>query len=165
MRTGHLLFSAVHFFVVVFVLAVGGFLLGLAYFPFVRMLVLQFFSANSSLFFLMGGITLLTGCILLMGFYAMHRPVYYQLSMQVSVETPLIRKLIDEHWKMLFSKEGKVHEVILYPNQKIEVVVELPHLPLNAQEDVLAKVEKELGKLLSHHLGYGGDFLLTVLVK
>jgi hypothetical protein len=165
MRTGSLLFSAVHFFVVVGVLAVGGFFLGMAYFPPLRLAVLHLFSTNSQLFFLMGWSALFLGLLLLIGFYAMHRHTYYRVAMSSRVELPLIRELIDRHWKMLFSEEGKVREVILYPNQKIEVIAELPNVPLSAQEDVLGKIEKELGTLLANHLGYEREFLLTVLTK
>ena len=51
MRTGNVLFSAVHFFIVLVILGIGGFFIALAKIPHVRFIFSQLFSDQYAIFF------------------------------------------------------------------------------------------------------------------
>ncbi|HEY5235421.1 MAG TPA: hypothetical protein VIJ14_04515 [Rhabdochlamydiaceae bacterium] len=161
----HVLFSALHLFLVLLILGLGGCFLALPFAPHVRNLILQFFMENSSPFATVGYALLLLGAILFMGFYALNRGQYYQVNMRAEVHQSLIRDYARSYWKELFPQELVQPNVVIYPNQRIELITALPELAFEEQEAILQRIEKEFGAILAKNLGYGKDFLLTVVLK
>ena len=97
----------------------------------------------------------------------MNRHSYYQLEMKhkhtAAVEVDLLRKLIAIYWKKAFPEKDLSTDVLLHQGKKIEVVVEVPSMSIDEQQQLLERVEKEIGELLEGQVGYGGEFLFTVL--
>ncbi len=150
---------------VLLILGLGGVLVALPFAPHVRLFVIQFLSEDISHFSSIGYGLLILGGILLTGFYAINRGQYYQVNMRAEVHQSLIRDYARSYWKELFPQEVVHPQVVIYPNQRIELITELPNLGFDEQEALLGRIEKEFGAILAKNLGYGKDFLLTVVIK
>jgi hypothetical protein len=168
MRTGNLLFSAVQFVFVVILFLLGGFFIGLKHAPLLCSIVARFFSEQAK------GLTVigyaLVGCafLLLCGFYAMNRRMYYQVKMKgarCEVDSQLIRSYVQGYWNEIFPDQSCQTDVLLHVNQQIEVFAEMPGLPIQEQQVLLSQIEVELGSLLARTFGYHRDFLVTVVLK
>lgn len=166
MRTGNVLFSAVHFLVTVALFFLGGFLIALKWAPSVRFKLSSFFTDRPDLFIPLGAVLLVMGLTLLIGFTLMYRGSYYRLAMRgAEVDVALLRTAMESYWKTVFPQEELTTEVFLHKDQKIELVAEIPKLPEEERLVLLANVEKEIGDLLARQLGYKREFLITVVVK
>ncbi len=87
MRTGNILFSAVHFFVVLCVLGLSFFFLALPHADYFRIQLINFLEDTHSMCTLIGGIILGVGAILFMAAYLLNRRQYVSLEMEgVSVD-------------------------------------------------------------------------------
>ena len=100
----------------------------------------------------------------------MNRKQYYQVVLKkggslAQVELFLIRKTVENYWGKLFPGQEFRAEIVLHPNQKLEIIAELPHLSEEEGLALLSKIEDEVGGLLQAQLGYNQEFLLTVLVR
>lgn len=167
MKAGNLLFSAVQFILVMLIILLGVFFIGLQHLPHLRYAIADFFS-HSARFSFIGYLILACGGLLLVGFYAMHRGIYYRIKMgqnKVFVDPTVIRRIACEYWKTIFPDQNLSIEVALSKDQQIEMFVELPLLAAERQIDILKKAESELGQMLQNHLGYRKEFLISILVK
>ncbi len=166
MRSGNLLFSAVQLFVVAAIVSAGLFFLGIVHVPHFPLLLMSVLSKSSAFFSLAGYGLIFLGLLLFVGFFVMHRGRYYQVRMKggdAQMDLALLHTYIEKFWKeSFFSPESEVKEVIVYGNQKIEIVAKLPELSVSEQKQTLTRIEKELGAFLSHKLGYRHSFLLTI---
>jgi hypothetical protein len=168
MRTGNLLFSAVQFIFVVLFLLIGVFFVGLQYAPHLRNAIAAFFFNGSAHFSLIGYGILACGGLLLLGFYTMCRGVYYRFKMgrhEVFVDSAVVQGYVQDYWKKCFPNRNLSVDVDLSKDQKIEVFVEMPLLPLEKQQEVLEKAENDLSQILQKHLGYRKEFLFSILLK
>jgi hypothetical protein len=168
MRTGNVLFSAVHFFVVLTVMALGGVCVAVAKIPLVQASLSYFISTHPEVFFPIGIAAFVLSVILLVGLYAMNRKQYLQVVMQsrnTSVDESLIGKYVSKYWQGLFPDYNYTAKVLVHPNQKIEVIAEIPQMEEDEQIELLERVEGELGSLFAKHLGYDREFNLTVVLK
>lgn len=167
MRIENLLFSAVQFFLVVVIACAGFFFIALPWAPHVRMLCVAFLSQREDYFIPLGGLLLGIALILGIGFYFMQRKAYFQVRMSpaIHVEKALLRTLLEAYWKDRYPTEKLKTDVVLHPDQRIELIAELPTQESSAPEKLLADVEFEVGKLMYHQLGYKRDFLFTFELK
>ena len=168
MKTGNLIFSAVQFIFVVLVLLIGGFFVGLQHAPHLCNTIAAFFSKASAPFSLIGYCILGCGALLLMGFYVMYRGTYYTYKMghhEVFVDVDLIQHYVQEYWKKCFPGQDLSVEIDLSKDQKIAVLVEMPLLSLEKQQEVLDRAEYDLSQILQKHLGYRKDFLFSMMIS
>jgi hypothetical protein len=168
MKTSHLLFSAVQFLFTVLILLVGGFFIGLYYAPHLRFTIGQFFIEHGEIFIAIGLSVLGCGILLLLGFYAMNRGAYFRFAIPAKsalIEASVVRSYVNKYWAGQFPDSELQTDVLLHSNQKMEISLEMPPLKTQEHQAFLDKVEKDLRHLLSHSLGYDGDFLLTIIVK
>lgn len=166
MNFKHAFFSAVHFFIVVFLFGAGIFFLGIPKAPKLRDFFVRLFSQEYELFTLIGASTLFLALILTLGFYAMHRGQFYKLKMtkhDAAINVSLIRNYVEKYWEMEFPKEKCTVEVFLTLKQEIHITAEMPHIPLKAQRKFLQKAEEELGEIFAKNLGYKQPFYFTVV--
>lgn len=168
MKVGNLLFSAVQLVFVGLVFLLGMFFIGLEHVSHLRFAIAQFFLEPPVHFSIAGYLTLSCGGLLLVGFYSMHRGVYYRIKMgknEAFVDSALIRRYVKDYWDTIFPSENYDVEVRFSHDQKMLLFVEMPLLSSENQKKILEKAEKELGQTLQKHLGFKKDFLLSVLVK
>jgi hypothetical protein len=168
MKAGNLLFSAVQFVFSSLIILIGGFFIGLQYAPHLRFSIARFFYETTVPFSLLGYLILGCGALLLAGFYGMNRGRYYRIKMGESgllVDPTVICSYLEDYWKGVFPEHDLFVEVNVSKDEKLELFVEFPLLPLTQQKAVLEKAESELGQILQKHIGYKKDFALSVLIK
>lgn len=168
MRKGNLLFSAVQFIFVVALFLLGGLFIGLHYAPHMRMSLAHFITDQVVNLSFLGYITICCAFLLCIGFYVMHRGSYFRIRMaggDVVVEPKLIEGLVQDYWQERFPQNALKTEVILRGYEQIEVVAEMPQSEWEAREVLLSEIEKELSALLSAHLGYRREWMMTLTIK
>lgn len=167
MRSSHLLFSAVQFLFATLILLIGIFFIGMDYAPQVRFAIGQFFFYHSS--FVPIGLSILgCGTLLFFGFYAMNRGTYARLVIAASyseIEAALLRSCVKKYWIDRFPGNALTSDVILHPNQKIEISLEMPGVEIPDPEHFFLTLESDLRTLFSQTFGHKGELLLTVLSK
>jgi hypothetical protein len=169
MRAKLALFSAIHFFGVVTLMAAGAFLIALPQSPHLRVLFSLAVARHAHFFILMGSMALAISGILILAFYVFYPRRYYQVKMrtsQVEVDVELIRRYAQEYGKSLFPEQEVSIDLFLSATQKIELFIQMPpSTSFPQQKVILSKIEKELGSLLATKLGYDRDLLVTVEIK
>lgn len=168
MKTGNLLFSAVQFVFSALVMLLGVFFIGLQYASHLRISIARFFLESTLSFSVIGFLILGCGVLLLIGFYAMNRGGYYSVKMgkqKMVVDPTVIREYVANYWKEVFPEHRLAVEVGVTKDQKFELLVEFPSVPLENQESILEKAESDLTQILKKQIGYQKEFSVCVLVK
>lgn len=168
MRAGNILFSAVQIIFVMLIMLLGLVFLSLDYVSYLRYAIADFFLEESVRFSLAGYVILGCGVLLLLGFYVMHRGVYYRIKMgkrDAWVDPAVVQSYVKTYWDSVFPEKDFAVEVRFSGDQKIELFVEMPLLSPENHKSVLLKSEGELAQILEKHLGYRRDFLLSALIK
>ena len=164
MKTGNLLFSAVQFVFAALVVLLGGLFIGLEYAPHLRYYIADFFQLTPH-FSLIGYLVLGCGILLMIGFFGMHRGEYYQVKMGTEVDPAVIQAYVQDYWARQFPEQDLSVQVGLSRHQKIEMLVELPSMPLENHTAILERTEQDLGQILKKRLGYQKEFAVSVLIK
>ena len=134
--------------------------------PKARMQLSQFFLNRSDLLLPLGAILLGIAILLFAGFLMLHRRRFTQLTMEAySIDSKLLRDLLEDYWKKRFPIEEYAVDIMLHPGPRIECIVELPPLDPEAQEVIFSEIEQELGILFASQLGYRDKFLVTAIEK
>lgn len=161
MRTGHLLFSCLHLFIIILFLALGGIFLELHYLPGLRLFISEWILEPHP--FAYWGETILLLTILFgIGFCALQRHQYLRIGMknsQALVDENLVRQAIFFFWRENFPKQKKPLDVF-FAHQKIEIVATLS--PKEDWEQSLQEIEIKLGKMLAEKFGYQKEFFVSV---
>jgi len=166
MRSGNVLFSAVHFFVVLFIIALGVFFIAIPYADHFRFLLSAMLLDNPDVFAKIGWGVLSLGLMLFFGFYLLNRKRYIHLTMQaskLSIEETIVRDYVYDYWKSLFPKNEVVTDIVITGNEQIEIVANLPKVAMENDDALFEKMEKELSAILERRLGYKRDLLLTLV--
>jgi hypothetical protein len=168
LKTGNLLFSAVQFVFAALVILLGVFFIGLQHAFHLRAAVAHFFSEATVSFSLIGYLILGCGVLLLIGFYAMNKGVYYRVKMgkrDLLVDPAVLRSYVGEYWKQVFPEHHLSVDIQVTRSQKLEMFVEFPLLPPEKQQAILEQAETDLSQILQKRIGYKKDFALSVLIK
>ena len=164
MRNNGLL-SAVHFFIVLFFLFIGGGLFLLAERASMRASLAHLLTYHPESIVLSGSIFLSMGLFLLIGFYALYRGSYYVLKFsphKVFINRTVIQEYVELYWKSL-NLSSHVKEVVIHPSQEIEVIVLGKEYSFTQEQ--IEDMEKALSSLLLKHLKYDRVFRLTLAVS
>lgn len=161
MRSGHLLFSALHFFMIVIIVGAGIFIVTLPYADYLRFRLITFLATPSELCFLIGSVVIGVGAVLLTILYAMNRHRYLQLEMvrgTAAIEEQLIRHAAQSYFKTVFPEHEPLADVVVKGKSMIEIITSLPR---DQEEEFFSQVEQELGLILARRFGYEKPFTLT----
>lgn len=167
MRTGNLLFSAVHLFVVLFILGIGLFFLLLPSSVAFRLALESLLISDTPIFARIGVTITFFGILLLVGFYVLNRKKYLTLKMngsKILIDEAVIRDYLSHYWKEVFPYHEIFSEVVLHFPQKIEIIAQLPAMSGEEREHLLLRMQNELSVLLARKLGYEKEFFLTINV-
>lgn len=168
MRTAHLLFSALHFFLLTILCLGGVFSLGMFYSPVLRMRVVDGLLHTQKPIFLVIGIGILVfGLLLVLLSMRLYRTQYYQVQMgfpchNADVDLDVVRSLLGRYWQNHFPSVSPKIDVLLRDDATLELFVELPFLPDEEQKSMMEKIEGDLSRQLARHLNYRKPFFLTV---
>ncbi|QVL58168.1 MAG: hypothetical protein KFB93_03565 [Simkaniaceae bacterium] len=161
MRSGNLLFSAVHFFVIFLIFGVGILFLALPYADYFRIQLINLLIHPSDLCFVIGGSLLGFGVLLFILLFVMNRRRYFQLEMKgakIEVEEKVIRDSVSTYFKTLFPEHDPVSEITIKGKSMIELFISLPQ---EKEEAFFVQMEEELGGILARRLGYQNPISLT----
>lgn len=165
MRTINLLFSAVHLFVVLFILAVGIFFLLLPSSLAFRLALEQLLVNDTPMLAKIGAGITVFGITLLVFFYIFNRKNYLTLKMSGSktlIDEAIIRDYLSQYWKEVFPHQDIYSEVVFHFPQKLEIIAQLPKMEEQEKGQLLSRVQNELSVLLARKLGYEKEFFLTL---
>lgn len=165
MRTSNLFFSAIHLFVVMFIIVVGVSFFLLAKLPNFRVVVANRILEDPGFFLKLGSAISLFGLLLLTGFTVLNRKRYLKLKMgcsQTLIDEAIIRDYLKNYWKEVFPKQEVQSDVVLHFPGKLEIIAQLPKMKEKEKETLLTRVQNELGVLLARKLGYEKEFFLTI---
>lgn len=161
MRTGNLLFSAVHFFVVFFIFSLGIFFVALPYADYFRIQLVNFLLDPGKICFLIGGIILGMGALLFTIAYLLNRKTFVRMKMGgalVDIEEGVIRKCALTYFQEKFPNCEPLSDVVIYGKSTIEIITSLPK---PQEEEFFIEVEEELTVLLARKLGYQKAFRIS----
>src|SRR5690606_13900021 len=102
MRSGHILFSAVHFFVVLFILSLGVFFLAFPYADAIRFQIAHLIESEPGLFKTIGLFVLGFGALLFFGFTLLNKRRFLTIQMgpsKVLVDETIIHDYVTLYWK------------------------------------------------------------------
>ncbi|MCB1110940.1 MAG: hypothetical protein KDK64_08155 [Chlamydiia bacterium] len=161
MRTGHLLFSGVHFFMISLLLGMGVLFLVLPYAPLFRMQLIAFIENPAGMCQWIGGIVLGIGMILFAAAFLLSRKQYVRIEMNgtsFDVDEKVIRRCTLSYFRERFPEFEPLSDVVVKGKSTIEVFTSLP---APQEEEFFEEVEEELSALLARRLGYQKPFTVT----
>ncbi len=161
MRVGNILFSAVHFFVIFLIFAVGAMFLALPYADYFRIQLINLLLHPAENCLMIGGGIMGFGALLFTLLYVMNRRRFFQLEMKgakIEIEEKVIRDSVSTYFKELFPEDDPIKNVVVKGKSMVELFLSLPH---EKEEEFYEQVEEELGALLARRLGYHSPFSVT----
>lgn len=78
------------------------------------------------------------------------------------IEEAVIEDYVKRYFSELFPLQEVLSEIIIKGPQNLEVVAHFPDMTEKEKEDLLQRIQNELGVLLARKLGYEKDFFLTL---
>ncbi len=168
MRQSHILFSALHFFLLTALSLCGISSIILFFSPTLKYRFATWITRDQSFELIIWGCGLLLFAILLtMLSIRLYRTQYYQIQMGFSgnlaeVDLDLIRSLVRRYWQHHFPSSSQEIDVLLHHDATLEIFAELPVKPSQDYKELLQQVEGDISYELAHHFGYRKPFLLTI---
>lgn len=159
----HALFSALHLVVVFFFLFLGIFFIALPSAYGFRFQMSDLLLKNPEVFKKIGWFIFGGGILLFFTFYFLNRKSYLELRMgtfRAMVEKPIVREYVGKYWQELFPGKKIPFDVRIHRKNRLEIIAAFPDE--GKGEELLQKVERELGLLLKERLGYDKFFYLTL---
>ncbi len=120
MKTGNLLFSAVHLFVTSFIIGVGILFLALPYATPLRVALMNFLLEPGSTCRLIGGLVLGFGTLLFIALFYLNRRSFLSLDV-AHVDTGVIQGYALDHFQKKFPGEEWSFDVTVHPKGRLEI--------------------------------------------
>ncbi|WP_420422200.1 hypothetical protein [Simkania sp.] len=165
MRSGNVLFSAVHFFVILLILSLGGLLLALPYAETFRFHLTYYIYERPGLFKLIGGVTLGFGLLLFLGFYFLNKRRFLTVRMgpaMTQIDERVVQDYVQDYFKEKHTSDEGVVDVVVQKGEVLEIIVPAPKDWEGEVEEHLQRLQNDLGDRLSRRLGYYKEFYLTL---
>ena len=165
MRTGNILFSAVHFFVIFIILSLGGFLLVLPYAESFRYHLIHYIYERPDLFKLLGGVIMGSGFLLFLGFYFLNRRRFLTIKMgpaSTLIDEKVVQDYVQEYWKEKYPAQEAPLDVIVQKGGILEIIIPKPRDWEGEIGESLLRLQDDLGDRLARCLGYDREFYLTL---
>ncbi len=161
MRTSHLIFSAIQFLVTLTVLLAGAFFILIPYAPTMQSYLGDFFLGEAPPIQKLGIVIFGFGALCFFVLFRLNRTTYLELHMKgcrAHAEEGLVKGYVDRYLHELFPNDPVDSDVVVLKKNRLEVIANLPTL----REDLLEKIQHDLGLLFYRQFGYSKDFCLKV---
>ena len=168
MRSFHQIFSAVHFFLCLFLLTLGLAIFFLPSFFEIRARILEFLENDKALR-LAGGIFIGVSLFMFWGITKTNDIRFYQVSMntpnlEVQLDAHLIESCVESYWTKHFTEEVFLQNVFLRKDGSWEVIAKFSSLDIERQHEILKITEVDLGNMFETKFGYKKPFLVTAIM-
>lgn len=127
-------------------------------------MILSFLAGNSLLLLLFGLAFLVIGAALALHILLSSRVKYVTLRSgqnAVLISKEVLESYLASYWKELFPNREIPCRLVI-KKRKIEVIADLPYMPLEEQKVVLEKIDSDLNGLFRDILGYRDELDLSV---
>ncbi len=117
------------------------------------------------MFFFFLGISIVSFSVVLFTLlYWLNRKRYFSLQLdhcKAFVNERIIKDYVTQYWKQMFPEQRPKLQIVIHPNQVIEVIASFPQDHDEMQS--LETIEKELSSLFAQKFGYRKKLTLTVV--
>ena len=168
MRNSAVILSAFHFVLSLCLLFLGVFSLGVGKVTQVKYNLIRFLDNHPDFFSLLGMSLIAVGAVLFVTLFTVYRKAFYQLKMGVNdaeINPRLVESYVSDCLKEVLKEKSSSCEVVIKPNQTIEIFTKLSFCTPQEHLDTLESIKPQLAHVLKKYLGYEKDFLLTVTVS
>lgn len=170
MRQAHLLFSALHFFLLTALCLCGVVALILFCSPIVRFQFSHWIAQEGYELLWIGMGILFLSFLLFALSTRLYKTQYYQVQMgfpgrSASIDLDVVRSLAGRYWQNHFPSVKPQVDVLLRDDTTLELFAELPSLLPEEHKVLLQKIEADLSRQLARHLGYRKPFFLTISIN
>lgn len=171
MRQSHLLFSALHFFLLTALCLCGVCSMFLFFSPLLRYQFSHWIESNANFdLLILGSGLLLFGLLLIALSIGLYRTQYYQVQMgfpghSADVDLDVVRSLTSRYWQNHFPMVKPNVDVLLRDDSTLELFADLPPLSSEEHKVLLQKIEADLSRQFARHLGLRKPFFLTINIS
>ena len=163
MRLSNVAFSALHFFVIACVFALGTLLVALSFSDPLRFQIAHLIQGEGERLRWIGGTIVGCGALLFFALFAVNRKSYLSLVVKgapIQVSREVLQGAIESFFQERFPHEEVKVEVVIHRRVSLEILTNLP-----LREDVFEKIERELGTLLAERFDYQSPLILTIQLQ
>src|SRR5579883_692653 len=158
MRQSHVLFSALHFFLLTALCLCGIVTLLLFFSPIIRYQFSSWIAKDGYELLWIGIVIVFSGLLLFVLSTRLYKAQYYQVKMgfpsqSAEVDLDVVRSLAGRYWQNNFPSVKPQVDVLLRDDTTLELFVELPLLSSDEHQALLQKIETDLSRQLARHLG------------
>lgn len=159
----HFIYSLISFIIALFFIMLGVISALMPWFPAMRADLIQFLLENSIAIFLFGMAFLTIGVCMVVNIILHAKKHYYEFTVgehPVRIEEDLIQKYLQTYFQNLFpAKEVPCHLSI--KQNRLYITADLPPVPSSQRDIIIEKIQQDLKKLFSEHLGYHSEYYLS----
>lgn len=163
-KLGRFFYLAISFILGSFFFILGAFSLILPWSPFLQHVVTQFILENTLILSLFGLGFVLIGLSLVIYTLLKTRHRYIPIrtgALSVAIDENLIHQYLEAYWQKQFPKIHVPFQVN-FKKKSLQIMADLPALPLSEQKDFLERVKQDFSELFGNVLGYPHDIHLYV---
>lgn len=165
MRTANLFFSALHFFLVLIILALGGFFLSFPYTESFRYNLTYYLYHYPEFFKLTGSMVMGFGLLLFIGFYRLNKRCFLTIETRpitTLVDEGIIQDWIQNYWKAKYPGKEIGVDIVVQKGVVLQIFLPLPEDCEKEGKEFLASLQSDLADQLFHLLGYRREFYITL---
>lgn len=158
-KLGRFFYLAISFVIGSFFFLFGLFSLILPWSAFLQKIAVKFVTENTLIFFLFGLSFILIGLSIIFYTYIQTRHRYVEIKTgkrSVSIDENLFYQYLEHYWQEQFPK-SHIPFQLNFKKNCLQVVAELPSLPLSDQKIFLERVKDDFSDLFGRVLGYPYD--------
>ncbi len=159
----NLFFSLISFIIAIFFVLLGIISVMIPWSEEVRYGLVRFILEDALAISLFGCAFIVVGLAIAVNILLNSRRKYYHLRSgcnAIGIDENVIQQYLTVYWQQLFPDHDIPYRLTIKHN-KIHINVDLPHLPLQEQRQLLERIKQDLQQLFTGKLGYQEEFYLT----
>lgn len=160
----HFLYALITLIISLFFILLGVICVLIPWSDSIQSSVIQFLQHNMLPLFLFGVSVIVIGVALASSILFSSRKRYYRIQSTahpITLSETVIRDYLYTYWKKLFPQ----HEIpchVIMKKKKIQVIADLPFIPILEQKSLLEKIEKDLVDMFRDILGYREELDISI---